>query len=370
MTPASAIPAFLTRELAPAPGRAAAVLRMTAACVLTMLLVLAFRLPNGFLAVFYALAVSREDPAKLLRDGWSIVLGNAAGFLVALGGMVLFLDRPLPHFLFLVVAVFLAFFLLRTLASYSAAFGFSVILVAASSVNVIWSRPNPFRPDVNTVLGTAFGMMCGALAALTLDWLFAGPPPAAPTDTVPSAAPPRRLFVADAFHNPAHQLFAFKGALAALVCYLVWNALGWPGLGVCTVTCLIAAPSPAHGSARRRLVTRLLGLLTGGLVCGIGSQVFVLPWLDSITGFTLCFALVSAAAAWIATAGPRFAYFGRQMALAYYLTIFQGWGPATSLVTSRDRLAGILLGLLVTWLVFDSGALSVLPRAPQLRAAA
>jgi multidrug resistance protein MdtO len=42
------------------------------------------------------------------------------------------------------------------------------------------------------------------------------------------------------------------------------------------------------------------------------------------------------------------------MALAYYLTMFQGWGMTASLATSRDRLIGILLGLFVMWLVFDA----------------
>ena len=102
------------------------------------------------------------------------------------------------------------------------------------------------------------------------------------------------------------------------------------------------------------MTTRLLGLLTGGVICGIGSQVFILPSVDSIVGFALPFAAVSAGAAWIATSSPRLSYFGRQMALAYYLTMFQTWGISASLATSRDRLMGILLGLLVMWLVFDA----------------
>jgi multidrug resistance protein MdtO len=85
----------------------------------------------------------------------------------------------------------------------------------------------------------------------------------------------------------------------------------------------------------------------------MGSQILILPYIDSIVGFTIPFAFVSATAAWVATSGPRLAYFGLQMALAYYLTMFQGWGPGTSLVTSRDRLMGILLGILAMWLVFD-----------------
>ena len=341
--------ALLREELAPYPGRAATVARTVMACVITMLLVMAFKLPNGFLAVFYALAISREDPRSTVRHGFAIVLGNLAGLAVALAGIVLFIDYPLPHFLFVVGTFFLAFFLIRTLTNYSMAFGFSIILVAASSVNIIWARPGPLRPDIGITLWTSFGMILGTLATVLADWMFSSP--VTLVDLPPSSL---RMFVSDAFSNRAYQVFAIKGCLAATICYVTWAGLSWPGLGVCTVTCVIAAPLSTSGSSRQRLTTRLLGLLTGGVICGIGSQIFILPSFDSIVGFALPFAAVSAAAAWVATPSPRLSYFGRQMALAYYLTMFQDWGITASLATSRDRLMGILLGLLVMWLVFDA----------------
>ena len=322
---------------------------MVTACVVTMLVVMAFKLPNGFLAVFYVLAISREDPRSTVRNGFAIVLGNFAGLALALAGIILFLDYPLLHFLFVVGTFFLAFFVIRTLANYSMAFGFSIILVAASSVNIIWAQPNPLRPDIGITLWTSFGMILGTLATVLADWIFL------PSVTVPDRSPAsRRMFVADAFSNPAYQVFAIKGCLAATICYVTWAGLAWPGLGVCTVTCVIAAPLSTPGSSRQQLTTRLLGLLTGGVICGIGSQVFVLPSVDSIVGFALPFAAVSAAAAWVVTSSPRLAYFGRQMALAYYLTVFQGYGINSSLAASRDRLMGILLGIIVMWLVFDA----------------
>ena len=342
--------AFLKEELAPYPGRAAAVARMVTACIVTMLAVMIFKLPNGFLAVFYALAISRGDPRSTVRNGFALVLGNLAGLALALAGIVLFLDYPLLRFLFVVSSFFLAFFLTRTLVNYSMAFGFSIILVAASSVNIIWARPNPLRPDIGITLWTSFGMILGTLATVFADWIFSSPANT-PMDLPQSS---HRMFVDDAFSNRAYQVFALEGCLAATICYVIWAGLAWPGLGVCTVTCVIATPVSTLGSSRQRLTTRILGLLTGGVICGIGSQIFILPAVDSIVGFALPFAIVSAAAAWVATSSPRLSYFGRQMALAYYLTMFQTWGISASLATSRDRLMGILLGLLVMWLVFDA----------------
>ena len=129
--------AFLRDELAPYPGRAASVARMVTACVVTMLVVMTFKLPNGFLAVFYVLAISRENTRATVRNGFALVLGNLAGLALALAGIILFIDYPLLHFVFTVGTFFLAFFLVRTLANYSLAFGFSIILVAATSVNII-----------------------------------------------------------------------------------------------------------------------------------------------------------------------------------------------------------------------------------------
>lgn len=343
------IAGFLKQELAPYPGRAATVARTVIACVITMLLVMVFQIPNGFLAVFYALAISREDPHSTLRNGFHILLANIAALLLSVAGIVLLIDHPLPHFLFVVGICFLAFFLTRTLANPATAFGFTIIVVAAASVPIIWARPNPLRPDLETTFWTAFGIMLGTLATVLTEWLFgfrgrvAGEPPAS-----------QPWFIPDAFSNPQYVQFALKGCLAATLCYVFWTGIDWPGLGVCTVTCVIAAPVANVGSSRQRLTTRLSGLFFGGVICGIGSQVFVLPMLDSIVGFTLALAAISAVAAWFSTASSRLNYFGRQMALAYYLTIFQGFGPNTSLVMSRDRLMGILLGLLAMWVVFDA----------------
>ncbi|HEY6340047.1 MAG TPA: FUSC family protein [Bryobacteraceae bacterium] len=355
---------YLPLELRPYPGRVATVSRMVLATVLTMLLVMVFQLPNGFLAVFYAFAVPRKDLRTTVRNGIAMALANMAGIAVSLTGIALFIDYLLLHFLFVLFAFFVAFFLTRILANYAAALGFGVIVVAAASVDVIWSLPNPLRPDPGSIFWSGFGMMLGALVTLAIEWLAGSPMASDRHETQ------QRLLVPDAFANPEYLIFALKGTLAAAICYLVWTALAWPGSGVCTVTCLLAAPPTIRGSSRQKLLTHLAGLLFGGVVCGIGSQIWVLPTIDSIFGFTLAFAVVSAIAAWASTASPRFSYFGGQMALAYYLTIFQGFGVNPSLAMSRDRLMGILLGILTMYLVYDVGPpwlRSVLPWGTPIR---
>lgn len=162
----------------------------------------------------------------------------------------------------------------------------------------------------------------------------------------------RRIFVADAISNPAYVQFALRGTLAAMVCYVTYTALDWPGLSTSVLTCFITALSTI-GSSRQKQVLRLSGAAIGGFIFGMGAQVFVLPYLDTIAGFTVLFAVVTAIAAWIATASARLSYLGVQLALAFYLINLQEFTIQTSLAIARDRVFGVLLGLVSMGLFFD-----------------
>src|SRR5262245_56423778 len=47
------------------------------------------------------------------------------------------------------------------------------------------------------------------------------------------------LFVPDAFTNPEYVRYALKGTLAVMICYTLQNAVNWPGIQTCLITCLI-----------------------------------------------------------------------------------------------------------------------------------
>jgi multidrug resistance protein MdtO len=162
----------------------------------------------------------------------------------------------------------------------------------------------------------------------------------------------RRIFVADAFSNPAYVQFALRGTLAALACYITYLALDWPGLSTSVLTCFITALSTI-GSSRQKQVLRLSGAAIGGFIFGMGAQVFVLPYIDNIGGFTVLFAFVTGIAAWIATSSTRLSYLGVQLALAFYLVNMQEFAIQTSLSIARDRVFGVLLGVISMGLFFD-----------------
>jgi len=170
--------------------------------------------------------------------------------------------------------------------------------------------------------------------------------------TLQSDDSPVRLFARDAVSNSDHIKFGLRGCLAASLCYLIYTSLAWPGISTAVVTCILTALTTV-GSSRQKQVLRVTGAIVGGVVVGIGSQVFILPYLDSIGGFTLLFITVTIVAAWFATSSPRLSYFGVQFALAFFIINLQEFKMQTSLTVARDRVIGILLGLFMMWLVFD-----------------
>ena len=174
-------------------------------------------------------------------------------------------------------------------------------------------------------------------------------PNVGPNQTVP--AQKFKLLKEDAFRNPEYIRFASYGCLAAMLCYFVYVSLAWPGLTTSVMTCLLTALSDI-GSALQKQTLRFVGAIIGGFVFAMGSQIFILPHIDSIGGFTLLFAAITAMAAWVGTSSPRLSYCGSQIAVAFFLVNLGEFRIQTSLSAERDRAVGILLGVCMMGLIF------------------
>ncbi|HMH11831.1 MAG TPA: FUSC family protein [Edaphobacter sp.] len=497
---------FLKQELTPYPGRAWVVGRVTISATIVMLLVMTFRIPNGYLGAIFALMLSRENPTATFRAGFRTVLVFLIGTVYTALSVRILVDDPLTHFLWVVGSIFISFYLLR-IVDYGTAgpLGFMILgaipiwdqailnvnkrmentlwlagvvtlgVVVTVAVEYVFRRVHPttdltegievrlqtvenvlrstgegrplesewekklslystvgtsrlrrlilrsaYNSHYKTQMGTAIALVgrlvdiaasfqlalsdrTGAIDAIDSQRclrladevtilcknLVQQQLPAEikqPLQEVPSQLPflstmertialipkafsgsesvdtlisapldeegPAPIFAADAFSNPAHVQFALRGTLAATVCYVIYTAINWPGLGTSVLTCFITALSTI-GSSRQKQVLRLSGAFMGGFIFGMGAQVFVLPYLDSIVGFTLLFATVTAISAWISTASARLSYLGVQLALAFYLINLQEFTIQTSLSIARDRVFGVLLGLVSMGLFFD-----------------
>jgi multidrug resistance protein MdtO len=163
---------------------------------------------------------------------------------------------------------------------------------------------------------------------------------------------PHRILVQDAFSNPDHLKFALIGTSAAMLCYIVYVALDWPGISTAVTTCILTALSTI-GSSRQKQMLRIAGAMIGGFVFGLGSQIFILPYIDSITGLTAVFACVTAVSAYVATSSTRLSYAGLQMAFAFYLINVTDFSISLDLTIGRDRAVGVLLGITMMWIVFE-----------------
>jgi multidrug resistance protein MdtO len=161
-----------------------------------------------------------------------------------------------------------------------------------------------------------------------------------------------RFFLPDAFQNREYLRFAFAGCLAASVCYVLYNALDWPMISTAVLTCVVTALSTV-GTSLQKQVLRIAGYVVGGLIIGLPAQILILPHIDTIFGFALFFAAGTAIAAWFATSSPRLSYFGLQTALAFYFIHLQDFQIQTDLSIARDRVIGVLLGILATGFIFD-----------------
>jgi multidrug resistance protein MdtO len=158
------------------------------------------------------------------------------------------------------------------------------------------------------------------------------------------------LFNADAFTNPAHVRFALKVTFSAMLCYVLYTALQWPGISTSFITCCFIALGNT-GATIYKSWLRFFGCLAGGLA-GYLAIFFLLPHMVSITSLVFLTVAGSALAGWIASGTERISYAGLQFAFAFYLSIFQGFEPDVNLSTIRDRVVGILLGTFVSAVMF------------------
>ena len=161
----------------------------------------------------------------------------------------------------------------------------------------------------------------------------------------------RKVFwSADAFTNPAHVHFALKVTFAAMFCFIVYEAIDWSGIHTAFITCTFIALESTEATLYKGTL-RFVGCLIGGALA-LFSIVFLMPHMETIASLVVLVACASAIAGWVATGSERISYAGLQIAFAFFYSVFQGYAPDTDLDNLRNRVVGILFGLIVTGLVF------------------
>ncbi|MDJ1653347.1 FUSC family protein [Raoultella sp. Ech2A] len=221
----------------------------------------------------------------------------------------------------------------------------------------------PARPEI-VARDSANGVILQEMAA-TLDKLARGEAVALPAGEEEKAP----LLLPDAWTNPAYLHFALKTLLATLLCYVFYTAADWQGIHTIMLSCVIVA-QPGLGATLQKTWLRIGGALLATLLALL-MIVYVQPHTESIVGLLAMTLPVMALSAWIAAGSERIAYAGIQIGFTFSLAFLNWFGPLANLTELRDRVIGILLGVLVSSIVHlylwpDSEALPLKSRLAQL----
>ena len=85
-----------------------------------------------------------------------------------------------------------------------------------------------------------------------------------------------------------------------------------------------------------------------GSMLALAMVVWVMPHLDGIVGLLMMTLPVIALAAWVSAGSERISYAGTQIMFTFSLAVLEHFGPTTNLTEIRDRMIGIVLGVVVS----------------------
>jgi len=158
------------------------------------------------------------------------------------------------------------------------------------------------------------------------------------------------LMADDAWRNPIYLQFALKTLLASLLCYLFYTATAWQGVHTIMLSCVIVA-QPGLGATYQKAGLRIVGAFIAA-VAAVGCMVFIQPHLETIVGLLLMCLPVFVLSAWLAAGSERIAYAGIQLGFTFALLFLSGFGPMSNLTELRDRMIGIVLGVVVASIIY------------------
>jgi uncharacterized membrane protein YccC len=342
--------AWFKHQLAPMPERARRTAIMVAAAVLCVIISMTLQVPELSVTAYMPFFVSKESKHLTTLTFLLGFIGATIGIGASLLLYKFTYGHPELRIPGMALALFLGMYVSRIFVL--GPLGFLIGFVVAVSQSVGEAVPSP-ELLVRGLLWLWVAIVYGATVTVVLNLLFLpDPPKAAEHPPKPKGSEPdgRGLFVPDAFTNPAHVHFALKVTFAAMFCYVVYMAIDWSGIHTALITCTFIALE-STGATLHKGVLRIGGCIIGGALA-LFTIVFLMPHMDTIASLVVVVACASAIAGWVATGSEVISYGGLQIAFAFFYSVFQGYAPDTDLDNVRNRVVGILFGLIVTGVVF------------------
>jgi uncharacterized membrane protein YccC len=304
---------------------------------------MALQVPELAVTAYMVFFLSKESKRLTIITG----VGGFIGVTIAVAATLLlykftygYPELRIPG---IAIALFLGMWLSRILVI--GPIGFIIGFLVAYTQTISDQTPSP-ELLVRASLWVWVAIAYGAAIIVVLTLLFL-PDSAEPAEHSPK---PKGLLKPDAFTNPAHVQFALKVTFAAMFCYIVYAAIDWYGIHTAFITCTFIALESTEATLYKGTL-RIVGCVIGGALA-LFTIVFLMPYMETIASLVVVVACASAIAGWVATGSTLISYAGLQIAFSFFYSVFQGFAPDTDLDNVRDRVLGILFGLIVTGLVF------------------
>jgi hypothetical protein len=334
--------AWLKSELAPTRVREIRTAIVVAGVVLCVVISMALQVPELATSAYMVFFISKES--KLLTTVTGV--GGVIVLTIGLGATLLIYKftygYPEVRIPGMAIALFLGMWLSRVLVIGPLGFLLGFVIAVSQSVGEAVPSPELLVREL-LWLWVALAYIIGLTVVLNLLFLPDMPKTAA-------RPKPKSLFVPDAFSNPAHVHFALKVTFAAMFCYIVYEAIDWTGIHTALITCTFIALESTEATLYKGTL-RIAGCVIGGALA-LFTIVFLMPHMETIASLVVLVACASVIAGWVATGSERISYAGLQLAFAFFYSVFQGYAPETDLDNVRNRVVGILVGLIITGLVF------------------
>ena len=334
---------WLKRELAPTRLREIRTAILVAGVVLCVIISMALQVPELAITAYMVFFFSQKTKKLTTIVGILGLVGITVSIALTLWLYKFTYGHPELRIPIMAIAVFVGMWLSRVFVI--GVLGFAIGFLVSYSQSIADQIPSPeLIVRAALWLWVAFSYSVGLTVVLNRLFLPDDPAPAEPRPKAKS------LFKADAFTNPAHVQFALKVTFGAMVCYIFYSAIDWSGIHTAFITCIFIALESTEATLYKGML-RFVGCVIGGAFA-IFSIIFLIPHMETIASLIVLVAAVTAIAAWVATGSERISYAGLQIAFAFFLSMFQGYAPDTDLDKIRDRIVGILIGLVVTTVIF------------------
>ena len=335
---------WLKSELAPTHLREIRTAIIVAGAVLCVIISMTLQVPQLATSAYMVFFISKEN--KLLTKITGVI--GLIGLTIGIGASLLLYKFTYGHpelrIPGMAITLFLGMYVSRIFVL--GPLGFLIGFIVAVSQSVGEEIPSP-EYLVRQLLWLWVALAYAIAVTVVLNLLFL--PDSA--DAAEHRPKPKSLFVPDAFTNPAHVHFALKVTFAAMFCYIFYEAIDWSGIHTAFITCTFIALESTEATLYKGTL-RVAGCVIGGALA-LFSTVFLMPHMETIASLVVLVACASAIAGWVATGSERISYAGLQLAFAFFYSVFQGYAPDTDLDNVRNRVVGILFGLLVTAFVFQ-----------------